>query len=138
MTLKKEFFFLRHQLRKRFSLLLLGIIACLILTFLCNVTAQTYTIDELPEKYVDDFKFMKRAGSDWVTRTDSGMTMNDSIYEYEVKNGQYSIAFVLPLSIATLFTYVVGGMFAYTIIKRIDWHKRFLLEKANRKLEAAR
>lgn len=138
-NLKKEFFFLRRQLRKRFSLFILGLLLCVMFSFFSNCTVHTYnSINEIPQNHVGNFKFMNYAGHEFVIQNGNNMSMNNFIHKYEIDNGQYKIAFALPASIAATFTYVILSMLIFSVMQRIDWHRRFLFEESNNKVQRRR
>ena len=125
-NLKKEFFFLNRQLKKRFYLLLLAIVACILCALICDLTATSYTASALPEHHAQDINF---------TSYRLANSLKDCLlYKYEFDGLKYKVSFVLPLTIAACFMYVMIALVIFSLIQRLDWFRRFLLAEANQKV----
>ena len=136
-NLKREFFFLRRQLRTRFSLLILGLVVYAIFGVFCNTNVYR-SIQEVPEKHVGNFKFMQYAGPESVKRDDNVMSMNGFVYKYEIDDGQYKITFTLPRSIVSVFVSVMFVLVIISVYQRINWYRRYLWAEANKKIDRRR
>lgn len=138
-NLKKEFFFLRRQLRKRFFLFLLGVLLYVMFSSFFSCNAHTYnSISEIPENHVGNFKFMNYAGPEFVNRDGNEMVMNNFVHEYKIDDGQYKITFALPANVAAVFSCVMLALFIFSVIQRLDWFNRYLLDEANKKVHKRR
>jgi len=128
MKMKKEFFFLRKQLQKRFALFLVGLALCLLFGAIYASTTRTYThISRIPEIHRSDIEFLHSGDRELVSRDANGQTMNTVMYmyKYNSKNGTYKIGFALFLNLSAWFTCIALCFVAVSFCRFMNWHKRF-------------